>query len=100
LFYKNRLCIKEFVKSFELWNNFKMKKIVFYEGYKDEEIPRKFEYMGKEVIVKDIISSGYMGSTDPEGPTDRFFEVRGNDEKIYRIFYISSIEEWIILEKA
>ncbi len=77
-----------------------MKKVDFYEGYKGEEIPRKFQYMGKEIMVKEIISSGYMGSTEPEGSVDRFFEVRGDDEKIYRIFYISDMEEWIILEKA
>ncbi len=76
------------------------KKIQFYEGYRGEEIPKKFLYGRREVKVKEIISSGYIGSQEPEKSIDRFFEVRGEDEKIYRIFYISDLEEWIVLEKT
>lgn len=76
------------------------KKICFYESYKGEEIPIKFIYKGIEIKVKEIISSGYIGFTEPEKPIDRFFEVRGENEKIYRIFYLSDLDEWIVNEKV
>ncbi len=78
----------------------KKRKIQFYEGHRGEEIPIKFQYRGKEIIIKEIISSGYIGSQDPKKSIDRFFDVRGEDEKNYRIFYISDFEEWIVLEKT
>lgn len=78
----------------------KERKIYFYESYKGEEIPIKFIYMGKEINIKEIISSGYIGFTVPEKPIDRFFEVRWENEKIYRIFYLSDLDEWIVVEKV
>lgn len=76
------------------------KRVEFYEGFKGEELPRKFQCIDKEIRVKEIISSGNIGSTDPEKPIDRFFEVRGEDDKIYKIFYFSEIDQWVVWEKT
>lgn len=72
------------------------RRINFYEGFKGEELPRSFQYKDEEIKVKEIISSGYIGSTDPEKPVDRFFEVRGDDERIYKIYYLSEFDQWIV----
>ncbi len=79
--------------------NKKRKIVEFYEGFKSEELPVKFWFKEEEIYVKRIISSAYLGSTDPEKLMDRCFEVEGNNGKTYKIFYVSEIEEWIILEK-
>lgn len=75
-------------------------RVEFYEGFKGEELPRKFKYMDKEIGVKEIISSGNIAFTDPEKPTDRFFEVRGDDDRIYKIYYFAEIHQWLVWEKV
>ncbi|MGQ9618351.1 MAG: hypothetical protein ACUVUG_05230 [Candidatus Aminicenantia bacterium] len=75
------------------------KKINFYEGYRGEERPKNFLYKGKEIEVKEVLSSAQIASSDPERGIDRLFKVRGNDGKIYKIYHLSEFDEWIVVER-
>jgi len=64
-----------------------------YSGHRGEETPRKFNLHGKKVEVVEILNAWIE-----QGPgyktIKRFFEVKGNDGSIHKIYYDEDNEEW------
>jgi hypothetical protein len=64
-----------------------------YSGFRGEETPRKFVLRGKRIEVVEI-QDRWVEEGLGDRATKRFFEVKGSDGGIHKIFYDEKRSEW------
>ena len=66
-----------------------------YSGHRGEETPRTFFLHGQRIDVVEVLRM-WVGE-EPEGMRRRrYFEVKGNDGFVYRMFYDEGDREWFL----
>ena len=68
-------------------------KVIAYSGYRGEEVPRAFFINEEKITVVDVLDMRTEESMSCQGRR-RFFMVRGNDCRKYKIYYDEKILEW------
>lgn len=73
-------------------------KVSAYSGYRGDERPRLFTLHDKEIEIVEILSM-WIEEDIRNKSRKRFFEVKGIDGDIYRIYYDVKIKEWFLAVK-
>ena len=73
-------------------------KVIAYSGFRGEETPRKFVLRGKRIKVVEI-QDRWVEEGLGDRATKRFFEVKGSDGGIHKIFYDEKTTEWYYRSK-
>ena len=68
-------------------------KVFAYSGYRGEEIPRAMILRDVRIDVVKILNMWIEEGVEDRG-RKRFFEIKGNDRKSYRIYYLEEAGEW------
>ena len=67
-----------------------------YSGYKGEESPRAFVYLGKRHEVSEVLDRWYEGSVDPEALRHNYFKVMTEKGGIFLIRYTPRFQSWTL----
>ncbi len=67
--------------------------VVAYSGYKGDERPQSFLRNREEIEVLEILSA-WIEERIEDRRRRRFFEVRGSDGSIHKIYYDERDKEW------
>jgi hypothetical protein len=67
--------------------------VMAYSGYRGEETPKAFMLGGKRIEVVEI-QKRWIEEATGDRATKRFFEVKGSDGGIHKIFYDEKTAEW------
>ncbi len=67
--------------------------VTAYSGYRGEEGPKAFIHQGRNITVVEILK-GWIQEEAGKRRRRRFFEVKGNDDRIHRIVYDEESFEW------
>jgi hypothetical protein len=67
--------------------------IIAYSGYRREETPRTILLHGKRIEVIEILNQWIEEGLETRA-RKRFFQVRGSDGFLYRIYYNEKTMEW------
>jgi hypothetical protein len=67
--------------------------VIAYSGYRGEETPRTMIFREKKIEIKDILNRWIEeGAGDRE--RKRFYQVKGSDKNLHRIYYDEKTMEW------
>jgi hypothetical protein len=69
-----------------------------YSGYKYPEAPRAFIYQGKRYLILKVEKSWYEEKMK-EKRRKIFFQVRTEDNRLWKISYQEAINQWFIEQK-
>ena len=75
-----------------MWSEEKIE-VIAYSGYRGEETPRIILFHGERIEVKEILKQWIEERSD-ERTTKRFYEIKGNDGLVRRIYYNEKTMEW------
>jgi len=67
--------------------------VIAYSGYRGEETPRTILFRGKRVEVIEILNQWIEERSD-DRTRKRFYQVKGNDGFLHRIYYDERVMEW------
>jgi hypothetical protein len=67
--------------------------VIAYSGYRGEELPTAMILHGARIEVAEILSMWIEEGVEDRA-RKRFFEIKGNDGKTYRIYYDEKAMEW------
>ena len=67
--------------------------VIAYSGFRGEETPREFILRGKRIKIVEI-QDRWVEEGLGDRATKRFFEVKGSDGGIHKIFYDEKRSEW------
>jgi len=78
--------------------------VIAYSGYRDEETPRTILFHGERIEVIEVLSQWIEERSDDRA-RKRFYQVKGSDKNLHRIYYDEKTMEWFrireeISEKA
>jgi hypothetical protein len=68
-------------------------RVMAYSGYRGEETPRALMLSGRRIEVVEIQES-WIEEGIGDRTTRRFFQVKGSDGGIHKIFYDEKTGEW------
>jgi hypothetical protein len=67
--------------------------VIAYSGYRGEEAPRTILFRGTRIEVIEILDQWIEERAD-DRTTKRFYQIRGNDGVLHRIYYDEKAMEW------
>jgi hypothetical protein len=70
--------------------------VIAYSGYRGEELPTAMILHGARIEVAKILSMWIEEGVEDRA-RKRFFEIKGNDGKTYRIHYDEKAMEWFCM---
>lgn len=70
--------------------------VIAYSGYRSEEIPIAMILRDVRIEVAEILSMWIEEGVEDRA-RKRFFEIKGNDGKTYRIYYDEKAMEWFCM---
>jgi hypothetical protein len=70
-------------------------KITAYAGYRGEESPIIFVFRGEKINVAEV-SDRWVEQDVGDRTTRRWFRVKGNDRRIYQIYYHETAMAWFL----
>jgi hypothetical protein len=72
--------------------------VIAYSGYRGEEAPRTIFLQGKKIEVIEILRQWIEERSD-DRTTKRFYQIKGGDGVLYRIYYDEKAMEWFYIGK-
>lgn len=76
---------------------YKQIQVECYSGYKANEHPRSFTYMGRHWNIEEIIDRWYEGGMDPSRSAVGYFKVRSSAGQVFILRYLSLFDAWSVL---
>lgn len=73
-------------------------KVIAYSGYRGEETPRTILLRGERIEVIEILKQWIEERSD-DRTTKRFYQIKGNDGVVRRIYYDEKVMEWFHIGK-
>ncbi len=73
--------------------------IIAYSGYRGEETPRIVFLRGKRIEVIEILKQ-WIDERSDDRTTKRFYEIKGDDGVVRRIYYNEKSMEWFCKVEA
>jgi hypothetical protein len=73
-------------------------KVIAYSGYRGEETPRTILLHGKRIEVIEILKQWIEERSDDRS-RKRFYQVKGSDGNLHRIYYDEKVMEWFHINK-
>jgi len=67
--------------------------VIAYSGYRGEETPRFVFLRGKRIEVIEILKQ-WIDERSDDRTTKRFYQIKGNDGVVRRIYYNEKTMEW------
>jgi hypothetical protein len=67
--------------------------VIAYSGYRGEETPRAILLRGEKIEVIEILEQWIEERLD-DRTTKRFYQIKGNDGVVRRIYYDEKAMEW------
>jgi len=67
--------------------------VIAYSGYRGEETPRAIILHGERIVVIEILKQWIEEKLD-ERERKRFYQVKGSDGILHRIYYDEKTMEW------
>ena len=80
-----------------MWSEEKIE-VIAYSGYRGEETPRIISLRGQRIEVIEILKRWIEEESD-DRTTKRFYEIKGNDGVVRRIYYNEKTMEWFCVVK-
>ncbi|MGQ9695335.1 MAG: DUF6504 family protein [Thermodesulfobacteriota bacterium] len=71
-----------------------------YAGYRGQELPRAFAYLGRRYEILEIMDRWYEGKMDPTAPRRDYFKVRTTEGDIFLLRYTSQDDSWMLCRKV
>lgn len=71
-------------------------KVIAYSGYRGEETPRTLLLRGGRIEVMEILKQWIEEGLD-DRTTKRFYQIKGNDGVVRRIYYDEKAMEWFCI---
>jgi len=68
-------------------------RVLAYSGYRGEEIPRTILFRGARIEVIEILNQWIEERSD-DRTRKRFYQIKGNDGVLHRIYYDERVMEW------
>jgi hypothetical protein len=72
--------------------------VLAYSGYRGEEIPRTILFRGARIEVIEILNQWIEERSD-DRTRKRFYQIKGNDGVLHRIYYDERVMEWFRIHK-
>jgi hypothetical protein len=73
-------------------------RVLAYSGYRGEEIPRTILFRGARIEVIEILNQWIEERSD-DRTRKRFYQIKGNDGVLHRIYYDERVMEWFRIHK-
>jgi hypothetical protein len=73
-------------------------RVIAYSGYRGEETPRTILLHAERIEVFEILRQWIEERSDDRS-RKRFFQVKGRDKKLHRIYYDEKTMEWFYISK-
>jgi hypothetical protein len=73
-------------------------KVIAYSGYRGEETPRAIILHNKKIDVVKILRM-WIEETFEEKERKRYYQIKGSDGSLYRIYYHEKAMEWFHIVK-
>jgi hypothetical protein len=67
--------------------------VTAYSGYRGEECPRSFILCGETIDVVEVLGR-WLEQGEKSEILKRVFQIKGNDEKTYRLYFDEQTKEW------
>jgi hypothetical protein len=71
-----------------------------YAGYKGEESPRAFVYLGKRYEVIEILDRWYEGGVDPKALRHDYSRVKTKETEIFLLRYTPRFQSWTLCRRV
>jgi len=68
-------------------------KVIAYSGYRGEETPKTILLHGTRIEVNEILNQWIEEGLEDRA-TKRFYQIKGDDGVLYRIYYDEKVMEW------
>ena len=68
-------------------------KVIAYSGYRGEETPKTILLHGTRIEVNEILNQWIEEGLEDRA-TKRFYQIKGDDGVLYRIYYDEKAMEW------
>jgi hypothetical protein len=68
-----------------------------YSGYKANERPRSFAYLGRCWDIEEIVDRWYEGGLRASQPSVDYFKVRTTEGRVFILRYLSLFDAWSVL---
>jgi hypothetical protein len=68
-------------------------KVIAYSGYRGEEAPRTILLRGERIEVIEVLKQWIEEGLEDRA-TKRFYQIKGDDGVLYRIYYDEKAMEW------
>jgi len=68
--------------------------VIAYSGYRGEETPRTILFHGERIEVMEILKR-WIEEGSADRTTKRFYQIKGNDGVVRRIYYNEKTLEWL-----
>ena len=72
--------------------------VLAYSGYRGEETPRTILLRGERIEVIEILNQWIEERSD-DRTRKRFYQIKGNDGVLHRIYYDDRVMEWFRIHK-
>lgn len=76
--------------------NFETVSVECYSGYKANERPLAFTFLGRRREVAEILDRWYEGGTRPGRPEVDYFKVKTTDGEVFLLRYLSLFDVWTV----
>ena len=73
-------------------------KVIAYSGYRGEETPRTILFHGERIEVSEILSQ-WIEENSEDRSRKRFYQIKGSDGKLHRIYYDEKAMAWFRINK-
>ncbi len=67
--------------------------VIAYSGYREEETPRTILFHGQRIEVVEILKR-WIEEKPGDRTTKRFYQIKGSDGVVRRIYYNEKTMEW------
>ncbi len=71
-----------------------------YSGYKGEESPRAFTYLGKKYQISEIVDRWYEEKKDPRAPRHNYFKVKTTEGEAFLIRHTPRFQGWTLCRQV
>ena len=75
-------------------------KVECYSGYKAEESPRAFIYLGKRYQISEILDRWYEGNLDAAALRHDYFKVKTLEGEVFLIRYTPRYQSWTLCRQV
>ena len=72
--------------------------VIAYSGYRGEETPRTILFHGERIEVSEILSQ-WIEENSEDRSRKRFYQIKGSDGTLHRIYYDEKAMDWFRINK-